>query len=143
MTALDPAPSILLVGEPSPLLTAVALVLERAGEQAVPARHAASARMILAAAPGIDTLICGCDEVGEQEGVLLLHAFRDRHPALARIGLCAMAHHGHTDAALGCHYLVAPFEADDVRRALAAARLEVAMLALPAPRQRGRGRSSA
>lgn len=141
MTALDPAPSILLVGEPSPLLTAVTLVLERAGEQAVPARHAASARMILAAAPGIDTLICGCDEAGEHERELLLHAFQDRYPALARIGLCAMAHHSHTDV-LGCRYLVAPFEAEDVRRALAAARLEVAMLAPPAPRQRGRGRSS-
>jgi ActR/RegA family two-component response regulator len=118
------APSIVLVGAEAPLLTALSVTLERAGESAVRVHTASAGRMILAAAPTITTVICRCHQSGEQPGLTLLDELAAIRPDLALIGLCGQTSHAHEDGPNGCHYLAAPYELDDVRRVLAWARLD-------------------
>lgn len=121
---LSPAPSVVLVGHQTPLLTALSVTLQRAGETAVTARGAASARLILAAAPIISTVICRCHQPGESPDLGLLEELDAVRPDLALIGLCGQTNHEHGDGPPGCHYLVAPYDLDELRRTLAAARLD-------------------
>lgn len=118
------APSVVLVGEEAPLLTALAVTLERAGETALAATGAPAGRMILAAAPSIRTVICRCLQPGEQQEMTLLEELAAMRPDLALIGLCGETNHVHQDGPPGCHYLAAPYDLKDVRRVLAWSRLD-------------------
>jgi DNA-binding NtrC family response regulator len=116
-------PSVLLVGIDANVSGALAMVLQRTGAQVAMARTAGNARLILAAAPSIRAVVCRCSEPAD-DGQSLPAWLGTHHPSVGIIALCNTPGDAHADLPEWCQLLESPYDAGDIARALADARLD-------------------
>jgi antitoxin (DNA-binding transcriptional repressor) of toxin-antitoxin stability system len=124
MTSPTRFPSIILVGDRSPLFGALADTLQQGGEIALAVHNAPTARLVLAAAPSINLVMCRCRQEGEANDLSMLEELGILYPHIALVGLCDRTGHDHTREPPNCHFLAPSYDLSDVRRTLAAARLD-------------------
>lgn len=120
--SLSGAQLVLIVHDDVGVSEALALALEAIGAVPVQVNRTSDARMVIRGAPGLTAVVSRCVLDLDGEETLLVWVGRQR-PAVALIGVCSDPGHAHDDFPGWCQFFGAPFDGQDLKRALIEARL--------------------
>ncbi|QWT22133.1 hypothetical protein KPL74_09010 [Bacillus sp. NP157] len=122
--AETPRPVILVVALPERTGAALDMVLSGLGFGVLNAPTPRVARRVLAASVAVRILVCRCGELADEDGLPFAAWVGALYPTIGLLCLCDRADHGHDGLPERCRVLSSPFDAMDVARAVAGARLD-------------------